>query len=58
MVPQKHKQASKFVFKSGFFITTNIYPDFGSGLDADAIKSRLAIFQTKSLRNKDTRVTG
>jgi len=29
---------------SGFFITTNIYPDFGGGRDADAIRKRLCVF--------------
>ena len=58
MVPQKHKDATKFKYNSGFFITTNEYPDFGSGDDAEAIKRRLQIFHTKPLKRKDTSVTG
>ena len=49
MVPQKHREASKFIYNSGFYITTNMYPDFGEGLDGQAIKS---------LKHKDTSVTG
>ena len=45
MVPQKHREASKFIGNSGFFITTNEYPDFGEGRDGEAIKRRLKIFQ-------------
>ena len=58
MVPQKHKEASKFIYSSGFFITTNVYPDFGSGSDAEAIRKRLSLFETKALPNKDTNVSG
>ena len=58
MVPQKHRQASKFIYNSGFYITTNVYPDFGEGLDGQAIKKRLKVFETKSLKHKDTSVTG
>ena len=42
MVPQKHRQASKFIYDSDFFITTNVYPDFGEGLDGQVIKNRLS----------------
>ena len=28
MVPQKHREASKFIYNSGFYITTNVYHDF------------------------------
>ena len=58
MVPQKHREASKFIYSSGFYITTNVYPDFGEGLDGQAIKKRLKVFETKSLKHKDTSVTG
>ena len=58
MVPQKHGEASKFIYNSGFYITTNVYPDFGEGLDGQAIKKRLNVFETKSLKHKDTSVTG
>ena len=58
MVPQKHREASKFIYNSGFYITTNVYPDFGEGLDGQAIKKCLKAFETKSLKHKDTSVTG
>ena len=58
MVPQKHREASKFIYNSGFYITTNVYPDFAEGLDGQAIKKRLKVFQTKLLKHKDTSVTG
>ena len=58
MVPHKHKNLSKFIYNSGFYITTNEYPDFGERLDGQAIKSRLKVFETKSLKHKDTSVTG
>ena len=57
-VPQKHSEASKFIYNSGFYITTNVYPDFGKGLDGQAIKKRLKVFETKSLKHKGTSVTG
>ena len=56
MVPQKHREASKFIYNSGFYITTNVYPNFGEGLDGQAIKKRLKVFETKSLKHKDTSV--
>ena len=58
MIPQQHREASKFIYNSGFYITTNVYPDFGEGLDGQAIKKHLKVFETKSLKNKDTSVTG
>ena len=58
MVPQKHRGASKFIYNSGFYITTNVYPDFGEGLDVQAITKRVKVFETKSLKDKDTSVTG
>ena len=58
MVPQKHREASKFIYNSGFYITTNVYPDFGEGWDGQAIKKHLKVFETKSLKHKDTSVTG
>ena len=57
MVPQKHKEASKFIYKSGFFITTNEYPDFGPGVDGDAIRKRLCVFNTTALPKKDNNVS-
>ena len=58
MVPQKHREASKFIYNSGFYITTNVYPDFGEGWDGQAIKKHLKVFETKPLKHKDTSVTG
>lgn len=58
MLPQKHKEASKFKYNSGFFITTNIYSDFGPGDDAKAIRKRLSIFTTKALKRKNASATG
>ena len=43
IVPQKHCKARKFIYNSGFFITTNEYPDFGEGRDGEVIKRRLKI---------------
>ena len=58
MVPQKHGEASKFIYNSCFYITTNVYSHFGEGLDGQAIKKRLKVFETKSLKHKETSVTG
>ena len=58
MVPQKHREASKFMYNSAFYITTNVYPNFGDGLGGQAIKKRLKVFEKKSLKHKDTSVTG
>ena len=58
MVPQKHREASKFIYNSGFYITTNMFPDFPKGLNAQAIKKRLKVFEAKSLKHKDTSVAG
>ena len=29
MVPQEHREASKFIYNSGFYISPNVYPNFG-----------------------------
>ena len=58
IVPQKHRKVSKLISNSGFYITTNVYPDFGEGLDGQVIKKRLKIFETKLLKHKDTSVAG
>ena len=58
MIPQKHREASKLIYNSGFCITTNEYPNFGEGRDGQAIKRRLKIFQTKALKRKNNTVTG
>ena len=58
MLPQKHREVSKFIYNSGSFITTNEYPDFREGRDREYIKRRLKIFQTKALKKKNNAVTG
>ena len=58
MLSQKHSHTSKVNYKSGFFITTNILPDFGHAVDQEAVYRRLKVFTTKPLRKKDTSVTG
>ena len=58
MVLQKHRETSKFIYNSGFYITTIVYHNFGEGLDCQAIKKRLKVFETKSLKHKDTSLTG
>ena len=52
MVPQKHREASKFIYNLRFFIETNGYPNFEEGRDEEAIKRRLKQFQTKTLKKK------
>ena len=52
MVPQKHREASKLICNSGFYITNNVPLDFGEGLDGQAIKKRLKVFEMKSLKHK------
>ena len=56
--PQKDREASKFIDNSGFYITTDVYPDFGERLDSQAMKECLKVFETKSLKHKDVSVTG
>ncbi|XP_066933575.1 uncharacterized protein [Clytia hemisphaerica] len=56
-VPQKHKNGLRINYNSGFFITTNEYPDFGNQTDCDAIRKRLEVFQTSSLKRRDTSVS-
>ena len=58
MVPQKHREASKFIYNFDFYITINMYPDCGEGLEGQAIKKRLKVFKAKSFKLKDTSVTG
>lgn len=57
-IPQKHKEGLRVKYNSGFFIATNVYPDFGKQEDCDAIRKRLEVFQTKSLPRKDGSATG
>ncbi|XP_066930600.1 uncharacterized protein [Clytia hemisphaerica] len=56
-LPQKHKSGLRVNYNSGFFITTNVYPDFGNERDCDAIRKRLEVFQTTSLKRKDPSVS-
>ena len=58
VVPQKHRSSVTSHYNSGFFITTNNYPDFGGGRDGEAIKQRLSVFHTKALKKKDASVSG
>jgi len=58
-VQKKHSDAASTHYNSGFFITTNVYPDFGSGgRDAEAIKKRLSVFETTALKSKDPGISG
>ena len=58
MLSQKHAEAVKVVYNSGFFITTNVLPDFGNQVDQEAVYRRLRVFSTKRLPKKDTCITG
>jgi len=58
MLSQKHSDAKKVNYKSGFFITTNILPDFGVQRDQEAVYKRLKVFHTRPLPKKDSSVTG
>lgn len=57
VVPRKHKDSVQVHYNSGFFITTNIYPDFGDGRDGQAIKNRLSVFETQALQRKDSGIS-
>ena len=54
----KHQSDIKVKYNSGFFITTNVYSDFGNERDCDAIRKRLLIFNTTSLKHKDGGMSG
>ena len=58
MVPVKHSDTGKFLYNSGLFITTNMYPDFGYGTDEEAIKKRFEVFHTIVLPKKDRNASG
>ena len=58
MLSQKHKSATRVKYNSGFFITTNVYPDFGNEADNEAIRRRLEVFETKRLPKVDKKVMG
>ena len=51
-IPQKHKSAQVFAYKSGFFIASNKMPYFGEGPDSVAIMNRIRTFNTVSLPKK------
>lgn len=57
-VQKKHASVQSTHYNSGFFITTNVFPDFGGGRDAEAIKKRLAVFDTVELPTRDSSVSG
>ena len=58
MLSQKHADAKRVNYRSGFFITTNVLPDFGHQVDQEAILRRLKVFHTRTLQHKDSSVTG
>ena len=58
MLSVKHQDAKRVNYRSGFFITTNMLPEFGNNLDQQAVYRRLKVFETKSLPTKDTSITG
>lgn len=58
MLSRKNKEATKVTYYSGFFITTNVLPDFGNAVDQEAVYRRLKVFHTKALPKKDSSVTG
>ena len=53
---RKHKDGKRVKYNSGFYITTNVFPDFGHQTDNEAIDKRLAIFKTKSLTKRSSSV--
>lgn len=57
-VQRKHSSVQSTHYNSGFFITTNDFPDFGAGRDGEAIRKRLHVFNTVSLKRKDPTVSG
>ena len=57
MLPRKHKEAEKFAYNSGFYITTNEMQNFGQGPDDRAIKRRLSVFETVPIPNPRNRVS-
>jgi len=56
-VQRKHAEIQSSHFNSCFFITTNVYPDFGDGRDAEAIRKRLSVFETVALQKKDPAIS-
>lgn len=58
ILAQKHSSAKKVHYNSGFFITTNVLPNFGAERDQAAVYRRLKVFSTKELPKKDASMTG
>ena len=55
-LPQKHKEATHVVYRSGVYITCNSIPSFTEINDA-AIQTCLAIFKTRSLKEWNPQAT-
>ncbi len=55
-IPQKHKETVRVVYRSGIYITCNEIPTF-SEVDEEAIRSRIMVFETKSLPVKNPYAT-
>ena len=58
MLSVKHQDAKRVIYNSGFFITTNMLPDFGNEMDQASVYRRLEVFKCKPLPTKDKTVTG
>ena len=57
MLPRKHKEAEKFAYNSGYYITTNEVQNVGQGSDDRPIKRRLSVFETVPFLNPRNRVS-
>ena len=57
MLPVKHGLPTVLNYMSAFYITCNEIPDFVNQADQDAILTRLDVFHTTSLPEKDSSVT-
>ena len=55
---RKHKDGKRVKYNSGFYITTNVFPDFCNEIDNEAIRKRLVILQTKPLKKKSRTISG
>ncbi|XP_065066524.1 uncharacterized protein LOC135692361 [Rhopilema esculentum] len=55
-LPQKHKEATHVVYRSGVYITCNSIPSF-TEIDDAAIQTRLAVFKTRSLKERNPQAT-
>ena len=56
-MPQNHKSAQVFAYKSGFFIVSNKMPYFGEGPNSIAIMNIIRTFITVSLPKKSSKVS-